>query len=107
MGGMMGGMGGMGGDDGRCMSPEDLSRQLRWSNAALGAELASRDTNPKSKAMFKKLEEPIAMSFADETPLEDVLKYIRQATATETYQGIPIYVDPKGLKEAEATLPLR
>ena len=43
------------------------------------------------------------MSFAAATPLEDVLTYVRQATTTPTYPGIPIYVDPKGLKEASAT----
>ena len=36
------------------------------------------------------------MSFNEETPLEDVLKYIKQATTTATYSGIPIYVDPIG-----------
>ena len=44
------------------------------------------------------------MSFADPTPLEDVLKYIKQATTTPNYAGIPIYVDPMGLEEATATL---
>ncbi len=104
MGGMGGGMGGLGGGNRGGESPQGGSRQSRWSNAALGAELASRDTNPHSKAVSKKLEEPFAMSFSDETPLEDVLKYIRQATTTETYGGIPIYVDPKGLKDADVTL---
>ncbi len=99
MGGMGGGMGGMGG-----MSPDVMNRGLRWSNATLAAELAARDTGPKSKATLKKLEEPISMSFASETPLEDVLKYIRQATTTNNSSSIPIYVDPKGLKDAEATL---
>jgi RNA polymerase sigma factor (sigma-70 family) len=72
--------------------------------AALAADLASRESDPKSKAVLKKLDEPISMSFANPTPFDDVLKYIKQATTTETYPGIPIYVDPKGLKEASATL---
>jgi hypothetical protein len=72
--------------------------------AALAADLASRESDPKSKAVLKKLDEPISMSFANPTPFDDVLKYIKQATTTETYSGIPIYVDPKGLKEASATL---
>ena len=45
------------------------------------------------------------MPFANETPLEDVLKYIK--TASESPQlpdGIPIYVDPAGLTEAEKTM---
>ncbi len=44
------------------------------------------------------------MSFATETPLDDVLKYIKQATTTPTFPGIPIYVDPIGLQEAERSL---
>ncbi len=44
------------------------------------------------------------MSFATETPLDDVLKYIKQATTTPTFSGIPIYVDPIGLQEAERSL---
>jgi RNA polymerase sigma factor (sigma-70 family) len=102
-GGMGGGMGGMGGMMGQ-LSPEAMNRQARLTIAASAAELAGRETNPKSKAILKKLEEPISMSFTNETPLEDVLKYIKAATTTQTYTGIPIYVDPKGLKEAEATL---
>jgi RNA polymerase sigma factor (sigma-70 family) len=104
MGGMGGGMGGFGGGMTGALSPEAVTRGLRWSNAALAAQVASRDTEPKSKATLKKLEEPITMSFAQETPLDDVLNYIRQATVTKNSNSIPIYVDPKGLKDAEATL---
>jgi hypothetical protein len=60
--------------------------------------------DPRTLAVTAKLEEPIAMSFSSETPLEDVLKYIKQATTTPTYAGIPIYLDPIGLQEAEKTL---
>jgi hypothetical protein len=46
------------------------------------------------------------MSFQEETPLEDVLKYIKQATtsAPDFPAGIPIYVDPVGLQEAEKSM---
>jgi RNA polymerase sigma factor (sigma-70 family) len=60
--------------------------------------------DPKSLAILAKLEEPLAMSFPNETPLEDVLKYIKAATQGTTGSGIPIYVDPLGLQEAEKTL---
>ena len=59
--------------------------------------------DPRSLAILAKLEEPISMSFANETPLEDVLKYIKQATTGPNSSGIPIYVDPLGLQEAEKT----
>lgn len=58
----------------------------------------------KSQAILAKLEEPVAMSFPNETPLDDVLKYIKQATTGPKSSGIPIYVDPIGLQEAEKTL---
>ena len=50
------------------------------------------------------LEQPISMRFFEETPLGDVLKYIQMTTSTPDYPGIPIYVDPLGLQEAERTL---
>jgi hypothetical protein len=62
------------------------------------------DRDERTKMILQKLSEPIPMSFNEETPLEDVLKYVKQATTTATYQGIPIYVDPIGLNEADKTL---
>ena len=47
------------------------------------------------------------MSFPQETPLEDVLKYIKDATQDEAAglpTGIPIYVDPVGLQDADKTM---
>jgi RNA polymerase sigma factor (sigma-70 family) len=58
----------------------------------------------ESRAILEKLEKPISMSFANETPLEDVLKYIKSATQSRNDTGIPIYVDPVGLNEAEKTM---
>ncbi len=58
----------------------------------------------KNRQILAKLDEPISMSFNEETPLEDALKYIKQATTTATYSGIPIYVDPSGLHEADKTM---
>jgi RNA polymerase sigma factor (sigma-70 family) len=61
--------------------------------------------DPQSRRILAKLEEPLDMIFAKETPLEDVLKYIRQATkSSELPNGIAIYVDPIGLQEAEKSL---
>jgi hypothetical protein len=74
-------------------------RIARWGKAV---DLYERDA--KTKMIIQKLEEPISMSFAEDTPLEDVLKYVKQATTTANYQGIPIYVDPIGLQEAEKSM---
>ncbi|MHC5544482.1 hypothetical protein ACYOEI_40145, partial [Singulisphaera rosea] len=62
------------------------------------------DRDPKTKAILEKLNEPISMAFPNETPLEDVLKYIKSATQGANDSGIPIYVDPVGLQEAEKTM---
>jgi hypothetical protein len=107
-GGMSGQMGGGGGASGGMMGP-GMGRfagspmhkgAIRGAIAEGAIELAIREENPKSKAILKKLEEPISMSFADGTPLEDVLKYVHQASVTQSYSGIPIYVDIKALEEA-------
>ncbi len=62
------------------------------------------ERDPKTKPILAKLDQPIAMSFPNETPLEDVLKYIKQATQDANDSGIPIYVDPLGMQEADKTL---
>jgi RNA polymerase sigma factor (sigma-70 family) len=69
---------------------------------AAGDDGTTKD--PKSQVILAKLEEPVSMSFHEETSLEDVLKYIKQITTTEKYAGIPIYVDPVGLQEADKSL---
>ncbi len=59
----------------------------------------------RDKLIQKILNKPISMPFATETPLEEVLKYIKTATADATMpQGLPIYVDPVGMQEAEKTM---
>ena len=70
-----------------------------------------RRAEPKSitaanARIHQTLREPIPLHFLEETPLEDVLKSIKQATASADPNGkaIPIYVDPIGLQEAEKTM---
>lgn len=65
------------------------------------------DPDPRNRVIHRKLEEPISMSFANETPLEDVLKYIRSATQGALDSGIPIYVDPVGLHGLTSTSPVK
>jgi RNA polymerase sigma factor (sigma-70 family) len=90
----------------RSLAERRIAQSLR---AADGKAVESkpsdaRDTDPRSRQILEKLEEPIPMSFANETPLEDLLKYIKSATAGSKGAGIPIYVDPLGLQEAERSL---
>ena len=81
-----------------------VTREVPTEAGAIGGEEGGRGKDPRSLKIIAKLEEPISMSFAAETPLDDVLKYIKQATTTPTFSGIPIYVDPIGLQEAERSL---
>ncbi len=62
------------------------------------------ERDDRTKSILAKLDQPIAMSFPNETPLEDVLKYIKTATQDANDTGIPIYVDPLGMQEADKTL---
>ena len=55
-------------------------------------------------AILGKLEERVSMNFANETPLGDVLKYVKSATQGPDDHGIPIYVDPKALQLVEKTM---
>jgi hypothetical protein len=62
------------------------------------------EVDPRDRLIKAKLEEPISMSFANETPLDDILKYIKAATQSKSYAGIPIYVDPEALRRANKTI---
>ncbi len=45
------------------------------------------------------------MPFATETSLEEAISYIKKATTDASMpRGIPIYIDPVGLNEAEKTM---
>jgi hypothetical protein len=59
---------------------------------------------PQTKAILVQLERRVDLK-VDKAPLEDVLKAVRSATKTPNLpNGIPIYVDPVGLQEAEKTM---
>ena len=63
-----------------------------------------RGKDPQSQRILAALDQPIFMSINADTPLEDFLRYVKNATTTKTYSGIPIYVDPVGLQEAEKSM---
>jgi hypothetical protein len=72
-----------------------LNALRRWVPAIIGG------TAGADARILDALEKPIAMSFPEPTPLRDVLEFVTLATATSTYAGIPIYLDPVGLQEAD------
>lgn len=82
--------------------PELLPLKMDLAGADFGPAEALDDRSQKIAAALGQL---IDMSFPNATPLEDVIKYIRAATTSPTFpEGIPIYVDPVGLQEAEKTI---
>lgn len=70
----------------------------------VGAEFRARRL-ASNLALLARLDKPITLHFPRETPLEDVLKAIRTATSSGPGDGgVPIYVDPVGLKQANKTI---
>ncbi len=67
------------------------------------AEQRMRELAP-TIALLDKLDRPVTLAFPNQTPLEDVLKFLKAATAVPGDSGLPIYVDPLGLQEVEKTL---
>jgi hypothetical protein len=77
----------------------------RFEIAQLAAMLVACDKSPENKGVSERLEERIPMSFAEPTPLRDVIKYIKSEAAKKTGAlPLPIYVDPRGLEESEVSL---
>ncbi len=64
---------------------------------------SNRTSAAASARLLRALDQPINMSFAQKTPLNEVLRYIHAATSEPGYPGITIYLDPQGLLEAEKT----
>jgi hypothetical protein len=84
----------------------DFLNALRAGHAAVLNSFpdSAESIDAANERILKALEQPVSMPFPIDSPLEDVLKYIKQATTTPTFPGIPIYIDPLGLQEAERSL---
>lgn len=63
------------------------------------------EISPRTKAILARLDEPTPVEFPEETPLDDVLRYIKRSTRKGADDpGIPIYIDPLGLQAAGRSL---
>jgi hypothetical protein len=59
----------------------------------------------RSQKIVTELGKLIDLPFKTETSLEDVVKYVQSSTRSASFpDGIPIYVDPVGLQEAEKSM---
>jgi hypothetical protein len=60
--------------------------------------------DPLTQAILDELDKPLDMPFANETPLEDVLKHINDSVrSAKLPNGIPFYVDPPSLEVVQKT----
>ncbi|WP_435005822.1 hypothetical protein P12x_003590 [Tundrisphaera lichenicola] len=68
--------------------------------------LEARPMSPEAARIWLKLQLKLDMVFPDETSLDDVVKHIQKSTVSEPDfpDGIPIYVDPQGLQDADKTM---
>ena len=57
-----------------------------------------------NKAINDLLEQPIPLKFPTETPLEEVLKYVKEHLKGKDGKSVPIYVDPRALEVEEKTM---
>jgi hypothetical protein len=62
------------------------------------------DHSPATEEILLRLEQPVTLNYHDETPLEKVVSDLTKATQGSHAAGIPIDVDPEGLKAAEETM---
>ncbi len=61
-------------------------------------------SDPECARILKLLEQPVPMHFPNSTTLEELFKHVKKETTRLDGKGIPIYVDPIGLQEAERSM---
>lgn len=80
-----------------------LFLQKRRERELQSAILPYRDQ--AAEAIFTTLDQPLALTYPDGTPLQDALKNIRLcSTGPKLLAGLQIYVDPFGLATANQTM---
>jgi hypothetical protein len=65
---------------------------------------APQELDQKTRRIEQILDRPIDLKLEEKFDLDQFLKSIKQATRVEGFPGIPIYVSPIGLQEAEVSL---
>ena len=74
--------------------------RIRELIAEFAPKIVEFDKNPNTQAVLKKLDEPLKLPFSEDTPYEDVLKYIRSSTQGGKDSGVPVYLDPTAIADA-------
>ncbi len=85
--------------------PQEAPKPARNDIELIVAAKANADRlDEKTAQIQKKLDMPINAKFPDGATLSQLLKHIKQSTTDATFPGIPIYVDPVGLAEANRNM---
>ena len=66
-----------------------------------------KQADPRSEAVHAALLKDVAFKFPSDTPLSDVIKFIKDMTRDKGAgfeEGLQIYVDPQGLQEVDKTI---
>jgi hypothetical protein len=71
---------------------------------ASGLRAGAGSTTAANARIHETLNQHVPVHVRDETPLEDVLESIQKALRDANGKGIPTYVDPIGLQEADKTM---
>ncbi len=84
------------------------NRAQARSNSGENQKTPSAPVHPadidRNKEIEQSLEKIVKMQFPNETPLEDVLKYIKEEAKDAKGRPIPIYLNPMGLATVEKTI---
>ena len=69
--------------------------------SAEGFFVSSASAAKANDWIFSALERTVPMHFPEDTPIEDVVAHVKEATKSADGRVLPIYFDPIGLQEAE------
>lgn len=62
------------------------------------------DVNRRTERILRILESRVELNLPESSSFDQFLKEIKRATTADDFQGIPIYVDPVGLQEANISM---
>ena len=72
--------------------------------SAEGFFMSSASAARMNDWILSALERTVPMHFPEDTPIEDVIAHVKQATKSADGRVLPIYFDPIGLQEAERSM---
>jgi hypothetical protein len=89
----------------KLVTSEILETIRPWLPSSVSGIPAFEDkSDPANARILKLLDEPVPMHFPTSMTLEELLKHVKDVTSRLDGKGIPIYVDPIGLQEAEKSM---